>query len=135
MESSTNFVGDMKKILTLLASLFLLAGCAESLALLGPITGVASGKALQSSVQSGVSYVIKKQTGKSPFEHALAASKKTDEKICDTLDKKKPKSCNAITDKIVSTEKLIKKKKQSARELALAVQIRIKEKSKIKYLD
>ena len=125
----------MKKILALLASMFLLAGCAESLALLGPITGVASGKALQSSVQSGVSYAIKKQTGKSPFEHALAASKKTDEKICDTLDKKKPKSCNAITDKIVSTEKLIKKKKQSARELALAVQIRIKEKSKIKYLD
>ena len=78
----------MKKILALLASTFLLAGCVESLALLGPITGVASGKALQSSVQSSVSYAIKKQTGKSPFEHALAASKKTDEKICDTLDKK-----------------------------------------------
>jgi hypothetical protein len=125
----------MKKILILLASMFLLVGCAESMALLGPITGAASGKTLQSSIQSGVSYAIKKQTGKSPFEHALAASKKTDEKICDTLDKEKPKSCNAITDKIVSTEKLIKKKKQSARELALAVQIRIKEKSKIKYLD
>ena len=125
----------MKKILVLLASMFLLAGCVESLALLGPITGVASGKALQSSVQSGVSYAIKKQTGKSPFEHALAASKKTDEKICDTLDKKKPKSCNTITDKIILTDKVIKEKKQSARELALALQIKIKEKSKTKYLD
>ena len=128
-------MGDMKKILILLASMFLLAGCVESLALLGPITGVASGKALQSSVQSGVSYAIKKQTGKSPFEHALAASKKTDEKICDTLDKKKPKSCNTITDKIISTDKVIKEKKQSAKELALALQFKIKEKSKIKYLD
>ena len=135
MESSTNFVGDMKKILTLLASLFLLAGCVESLALLGPITGVASGKALQSSVQSGVSYAIKKQTGKSAFEHALTVSKKTDEKICETLDKKKPKSCNTITDKIISTDKVIKEKKQSARELALALQLKIKEKSKTKYLD
>jgi hypothetical protein len=128
-------VGDMKKILILLASMFLLAGCVESLALLGPITGAASGKALQSSVQSGVSYVIKKQTGKSPFEHALAASKKTDEKICDTLSKEKPKSCNTITNKIISTEKVIKETKKSARDLAIALQLKIKEKSKTKYLD
>ena len=125
----------MKKILVLLASMFLLAGCVESLALLGPITGVASGKALQSSVQSGVSYAIKKQTGKSPFEHALTASKKADEKICVTLDREKSKSCNTITDKIISTDKVIKEKKQSARELALALQLKIKEKSKITYLD
>ena len=125
----------MKKILVLLALLFLFAGCAETMALLGPITGAASGKTLQSSIQSGVSYAIKKQTGKSPFEHALAASKKTDEKICDTLDKEKPKSCNVITNKIISADSIIKEKKQSARELALAVQNKIKEKSKIEYLD
>ena len=135
MESSTSLVGNMKKILALLASMFLLVGCAESMALLGPIMGAASGKTLQSSVQSGVSYAIKKQTGKSAFEHALTVSKKTDEKICETLDKKKPKSCNTITDKIISTDKVIKEKKQSARELALALQFKIKEKSKIKYLD
>ena len=125
----------MKKILVLLALMFLFAGCAETMALLGPITGAASGKTLQSSIQSGVSYAIKKQTGKSPFEHALAASKKTDEKICDTLDKEKPKSCNVITNKIISADSIIKEKKQSARELALAVQNKIKEKSKIEYLD
>lgn len=128
-------MGDMKKILVLLASMFILAGCAESLALLGPISGAASGKTLQSSVQSGVSYAIKKQTGKSPFEHALAASKKTDEKICDTLSREKPKSCNTITDKIISTENVIKETKKSARDLALALQLKIKEKSKTKYLD
>ena len=128
-------MGDMKKILVLLASMFILAGCAESLALLGPISGAASGKTLQSSVQSGVSYAIKKQTGKSAFEHALAASKKTDEKICDTLSREKPKSCNTITDKIISTENVIKETKKSARDLALALQLKIKEKSKTKYLD
>jgi hypothetical protein len=128
-------VGDMKKILVSLVSIFLLSGCAESIALLGPLSGAASGKTLQSSIQSGVSYAIKKQTGKSPFEHALALSKKTDEKICETLDKEKTKSCNAITDKIISTDNVIKEKKQSARELAIALQIKIKEKSKIRYLD
>ena len=61
----------MKKILVSLVSIFLLSGCAESIALLGPLSGAASGKTLQSSIQSGVSYAIKKQTGKSPFEHAF----------------------------------------------------------------
>ena len=112
MESSTSLVGDMKKILALLASMFLLVGCAESIALLGPIMGAASGKTLQSSIQTGVSYGIKKQTGKSAFEHALTVSKKTDEKICDTFDKKNPKSCNAITKKIISTKTIIDKEKR-----------------------
>jgi len=135
MESSTSLVGDMKKILALLASMFLLVGCAESMALLGPIMGAASGKTLQSSIQSGVSYGIKKQTGKSPFEHALAASKKTDEKICDTFNQDKSKSCNTITNKIIKTDNIIEEKKRSARELAIALQLKIKKNSKIRYLD
>jgi hypothetical protein len=135
MESSTSLVGDMKKILALLASMFLLVGCAESMALLGPIMGAASGKTLQSSIQSGVSYGIKKQTGKSPFEHALAASKKTDEKICDTFNQDKSKSCNTITNKIITTDNIIEEKKRSARELAIALQLKIKKNSKIRYLD
>ena len=125
----------MKKILALLASMFLLVGCAESMALLGPIMGAASGKTLQSSIQSGVSYGIKKQTGKSPFEHALAASKKTDEKICDTFNQDKSKSCNTITNKIIKTDNIIEEKKRSARELAIALQLKIKKNSKIRYLD
>ena len=135
MESSTSLVGDMKKILVSLVSIFLLSGCAESIALLGPLSGAASGKTLQSSIQSGVSYAIKKQTGKSPFEHALALSKKTDEKICDTFNQDKSKSCNTITNKIITTDNIIEEKKRSARELAIALQLKIKKNSKIRYLD
>ena len=60
----------MKNILLLLSTIFLLNGCAESLALLGP--GTSNGKFLQSSLNSAVSYGVKKQTGKTPLEHAIA---------------------------------------------------------------
>ena len=60
----------MQKILILLSTIFLLNGCAESLALLG--TGTSNGKILQSSLNSAVSYGVKKQTGKTPLEHAIA---------------------------------------------------------------
>ena len=60
----------MKKILLLLPTIFLLNGCAESLALLGP--GASNGKFVQSSLNSAISYGVKKQTGKTPLEHAIA---------------------------------------------------------------
>ncbi len=60
----------MKKILILLSTIFLLNGCAESLALLGP--SAANGKFVQSSLNSAISYGVKKQTGKTPLEHAIA---------------------------------------------------------------
>ena len=60
----------MKKILLLLSTIFLLNGCAESLALLGP--GVSNGKFVQSSINSAISYGVKKQTGRTPLEHAIA---------------------------------------------------------------
>ena len=60
----------MKKILIILSTIFLLNGCAESLALLG--TGTSNGKILQSSINSAVSYGVKKQTGRTPLEHAIA---------------------------------------------------------------
>ena len=60
----------MKKILILLSTIFLLNGCAESLALLGP--GASNGRLIQSSLNSAVSYGVKKQTGKTPLEHAIA---------------------------------------------------------------
>ena len=60
----------MKKILILLSTIFLLNGCAESLALLGP--GASNGRLVQSSLNSAISYGIKKQTGKTPLEHAIA---------------------------------------------------------------
>ena len=74
---------NMKKILILLSTIFLLNGCAESLALLG--TGTSNGKILQSSLNSAVSYGIKKQTGKTPLEHVIAyAEEKNPEKKKET---------------------------------------------------
>ena len=66
-------ISNMKKILILLSTVFLLNGCAESLALLG--TSSSNGKILQSSLNSAVSYGVKKQTGKTPLEHAIAYAK------------------------------------------------------------
>ena len=60
----------MKKILLLLSTVFLLNGCAESLALLGP--GASNGRFVQSGLNSAISYGVKKQTGKTPLEHAIA---------------------------------------------------------------
>ena len=60
----------MKKILLLFSTIFLLSGCAESLALLGP--GTSNGRLVQSSLNSAISYGVKKQTGKTPLEHAIA---------------------------------------------------------------
>ena len=60
----------MKKILLLLSTIFLLNGCAESLALLGP--SASNGRVVQSSLNSVISYGVKKQTGKTPLEHAIA---------------------------------------------------------------
>ena len=73
----------MKKILLLLSTIFLLNGCAESLALLGP--GASNGKFVQSSLNSAISYGVKKQTGKTPLEHAIAyAEEKNPEKKKET---------------------------------------------------
>ena len=60
----------MKKIPLLFSTIFLLSGCAESLALLGP--GASNGRLVQSSFNSAISYGVKKQTGKTPLEHAIA---------------------------------------------------------------
>tara|TARA_Y100000768_G_scaffold233204_1_gene176250 strand:+ start:1381 stop:1791 length:411 start_codon:yes stop_codon:yes gene_type:complete len=60
----------MKKRIFLLSLLVLLNGCAESIALLS--TGASNGKIAQSSLNSAISYGVKKQTGKTPLEHAIA---------------------------------------------------------------
>ena len=73
----------MKRILILLSTLFLLNGCAESLALLGP--GASNGRFVQSSLNSAISYGVKKQTGKTPLEHAISyAEKKNPERKQET---------------------------------------------------
>ena len=73
----------MKKILILLSTIFLLNGCAESLALLG--SGASNGRIVQSSLNSAISYGIKRQTGKLLWSMLLLMLKK---KIL--REKKKP---------------------------------------------
>ena len=73
----------MKKVSFLLLLLIILSGCAESIALLS--TGASNGKIVQSSLNSAISYGIKKQTGKTPLEHAIAyAEEKNPEKKKET---------------------------------------------------
>ena len=64
----------MKKIFVLLSLTFLLNGCAESIALLG--TSTSNGRIVQSSLNSAISYKVKKQTGKTPLEHAISYAEK-----------------------------------------------------------
>ena len=79
----------MKKIFFLLSILLLLNGCAESIALIG--TSTSKGKIVQSSLNSVISYGVKKQTGKSPLEHAKAYADKKQILLTSTeLTKKSP---------------------------------------------
>ncbi len=66
----------MKKVIFLLTALVLLNGCAESVALLGSsVGGASSGRALQSSLSSTLSYGVKHKTGKTPIGHVLDYAK------------------------------------------------------------
>ena len=106
----------MKKIFFLLSSLFLLNGCAESVALLGTSVGGASnGKMLQSSLNSVISYGVKKQTGKSPLEHALAyAEEKNPEKKQETcisfIKQTRSEFCTILNKQISLTNIAVKEK-------------------------
>jgi hypothetical protein len=119
----------MKKIIILIASMFLLAGCIESIALLGgPATGAANGKILQSSLKSAASYGIKKATGKSPLGHALAYREeknptrkkekcisfieRTNSEFCSIAKKQVASTQAAVVKKISSTQVVVKEKKK-----------------------
>ena len=109
-------ISNMKKILILLSSLFLLNGCAESVALLGTsVGGASSGKMLQSSLNSVISYGVKQQTGKSPLEHAIAyAEEKNPEKKQETcvsfIEKTRSEFCTIVKKQISLTNIAIKEK-------------------------
>ena len=106
----------MKKVFFLLSSLFLLNGCAESVALLGgSVGGASNGKMLQSSLNSVISYGVKKQTGKSPLEHALAyAEEKNPEKKKETcisfIEITRSEFCTILNKQISLTNTVVKEK-------------------------
>ena len=106
----------MNKIFGLLITLLFLNGCAESIALLG--TSASNGKILQSSVNSAISYGVKKQTGKSPLEHAMAyAEEKNPEKKMEPclsfVEKTNSEICAIVKKQLKLTKsKLSKKSKE-----------------------
>jgi len=131
----------MKKIFILLTSMFLLAGCIESVVVLGG--GATNGKIVQSSIQSAASYGMKKKTGRTPFGHALNYVKqnKTSEKkdSCSSfVDKRELEICLIVEKRIISKQDKKKNKNYSndaSKKLTLSLQSSINEKYKIKYLD
>ena len=106
----------MKKVFFLLSSLFLLNGCAESVALLGgSVGGASSGKMLQSSLNSAISYGVKKQTGKTPLGHALAyAEEQNPEKKQETcisfIERTRSEFCTILNKQISLTNIAVKEK-------------------------
>ena len=171
----------MKKTFIFLTLLCLLNGCVESVALLSSTAGGASsGRILQSSLNSAISYGIKKQTGKTPLGHAISYAEevnpeKKKEKCISFVEKTRSEFCTVIKKQITLTNTKIKEKtlavvkkpvktkninveakvikqkdtakeekknffdiifesKNSPRQLAIAIQTKIKEKSKNNYL-
>ena len=130
----------MKKNLGLLAILLFLNGCAESVALLG--TSVSNGKIMQSSISSSVSYGIKKQTGKTPLEHAIAYAdqknpQKKKEPCLSFVEKTNSEICAIVKKQLkITKSKILKKSKEnSIKDLTSSLQLNINNKSKIKFLD
>ena len=109
----------MKKILTIISLAITLSGCANSLAFLGPASSLAgSGNVAQSALSSAVSYGVKKQTGLSPSEHAVAYIKKHNpenkkEKCLEFIDLSNTEACAAVKSNISKTKKKIAKVKNS----------------------
>lgn len=144
----------MKKLFVLLPLLFLLVGCVETMALLGPASSVAGGgNMVQSTVSSAINYGVKKQTGKSPMQHALAYAeeknpnkkkekcmsiKKTNSEACMIVNKQIALAKTTVEKKISSSQAVIKKKtkvvlektieaKESPKKLISALKAKIKE--------
>ena len=99
----------MRKILGLLFFGVFLTGCyTSSLTVVGPATGVASGKLTETATSTTINHIVKKKTGKTPFEHVLS------EKQIKTLDStkskinpciKNPEFCSLINKRINKTRK------------------------------
>ena len=133
----------MQKIFVLLTTLSLLSGCAESLALLGPAsTSVTGGNLAQSAVSSSISYGVKKRTGKSPMEHAIAYAEEKNpnrekEPCLSFVEKTNSEICAIVKKQLNITKSKISKKftKSHLNVLTSSIQPNINKKSKIKYLD
>ena len=133
----------MKKILGLLLGLALLTGCTNSLALLGPTsTAVTGGNIALSAVSSSIDYGVKKQTGKSAMEHAIAYAEEMNpekkKKPCLSFAEKTNSEICAIVKKQLELTKskfFKKSEKKSIKDLASSIQPNINKIYKIQLLD
>ena len=106
----------MKKVFFLFTVLFLLNGCAESVALLSSsVGGASSGKILQSSLNSAISYGVKQKTGKTPLGHMLAYAEeknpeKKKEKCISFIESTRSEFCTIAKKQISLTNKVVKEK-------------------------
>ena len=133
----------MKKVFFLLTTVLLLNGCAESVALLGgSIGGASNGKIVQSSLNSAISYGVKKQTGKTPLQHAIAYAEeknpeKKEEPCFSFIQKTNSAVCLILKKQLNLTKSKIinEKKNESLKGLTSSLQTNINKNSKIKYLD
>ncbi len=116
----------MRKIISLLFFGFFLSGCyTSSLTVVGPATGVASGKISETAVSTSLNYVVKKQTGKTPIEHVMSESqvkvyqeKKSKVNPCN----KNKKLCSIVSDRVENMQKKL---------LGLNLQARIEKKREL----
>jgi hypothetical protein len=106
----------MKKIFILLTSMMFLTGCVETVALLGPASSIAGGgNIVHSSISSAASYGIKKTTGKSPMQHALAYAEdknpnKSKDRCLSFVKKSESEACYIAKKQISAVKKSASKK-------------------------
>ena len=106
----------MKKVFFLLTALVFLNGCAESVALLGSsVGGASSGRALQSSLSSTLSYGVKHKTGKTPIGHVLDYAKeinpeKKRETCISFIESTRSEFCTIAKKQMSITKNAVKKK-------------------------
>ena len=115
----------MKRVLILLFFGMLLTGCySSSLTVVGPATGVASGKISETAASASLNYVVKKQTGKTPIEHVLS------ERQIKTLEttKSKVNPCNNNEELCAFLNARVEKMQKQL--IGLSLQARIEKKHK-----
>ena len=130
----------MSKILSLLITFLFLNGCAQSVALLG--TSASNGKVVQSSFNQVISYGVKKQTGKTPIEHAIAyAGEKKPEKkkepCLSFVEKTNSEICAIVKKQLNLTKSKILKRsnEKSIKNLSSSLQPSVDKNSKVNFLD
>ena len=108
----------MKRNFSFLILLLFLTGCAESIALLGPAStsSLTGGNIIQTASTSALSYGVKKKTGKTPMEHAVAFAEKRNperkkSKCVSFLESTESELCQILKKNISDTKnKIIKHK-------------------------